>query len=161
MKKQKMPPMSITNGLQLSETDKEIKEQNLQLTELKGALIAKNIIFQKIYQLPKSGWTALKDRVMNFPIEENSFMNTLDRVPRTPEAAGLIVVAMKKKTEDKNSHKHQLIDLHKLFRMLDKLKTYKIHITNSMMTTATTRTVARKQIQLDMMEFSLMTYKKM
>jgi hypothetical protein len=57
MKKQKMPPMSIKNGLQLSETYKEIKDQNLQLTELDGALIAKNIIFQKIYQLPKSRWT--------------------------------------------------------------------------------------------------------
>jgi hypothetical protein len=63
MKKQKMPPMSIKNGLQLSETHKEIKDQNLQLTELDGALIAKNIIFQKIYQLSKSRWTALKDRV--------------------------------------------------------------------------------------------------
>ena len=58
MKGKKIPPMSIKNGLKLTESDKEIREQRLELTELEGALIAKNIIFQKIYQLPKSRWTA-------------------------------------------------------------------------------------------------------
>ena len=64
----KMPPMCVMNGLKLIDTDKELCEQNLELTELEGALIAKNIIFQKIFQLPKSRWTALKDRVINVPI---------------------------------------------------------------------------------------------
>ena len=77
MQNKKMPPMSTMNSLKLKETDKQIHDQNLQLTELEGALIAKNIIFQKIYQLPKSRWTALTDRVVNVPINENSFINTL------------------------------------------------------------------------------------
>ena len=34
----KMPPMSIANGLKVTETDKQIHNQNLELTELKGAL---------------------------------------------------------------------------------------------------------------------------
>ena len=125
MNQKKMPPMSILNGLKLNETDKEIKEQDLQLTELEGALIAKNIIFQKIYQLPKSRWTALKDRVVNVPINDDSIINTLDKLPRTPQAAGLIGVALKRKVEYKNTHKHQLIDPDKLFRMMEKLKKYK------------------------------------
>jgi hypothetical protein len=70
----------INNGLQLRGKIKEIKEQNLQLTELEGALIA-------IYH------------IIIFPIEENSIMNTLDQLPRTPQAAGLIEVALKRKTE--------------------------------------------------------------
>ena len=70
----KMPPMSTGNGLKLAETDKQIKDQGLELTELEGALIARNIIFQKIYQLPKSRWTALKDRVINVPINEDSII---------------------------------------------------------------------------------------
>ena len=83
LKMKKMPPMSTENGLKLEETDKQIKDQNLELTELEGALIAKNIIFQKIYQLPKSRWTALKDRVINVPINEDSIINTLEQMPRT------------------------------------------------------------------------------
>ena len=70
MKKRKIPPMSILNGLKLTKTYKMLKDQNLDLTELEGALIAKNIIFQKIYQLPKSRWTALKDKIVNVPINE-------------------------------------------------------------------------------------------
>ena len=57
IKKKKLPPMSAMNGLQLNETDKEIEDQNLKLSELEGALIAKSIIFQNIYQFPKSRWT--------------------------------------------------------------------------------------------------------
>ena len=122
LKMKKMPPMSTENGLKLVETDKEIKHQNLELTELEGALIAKNILFQKIYQLPKSRWTALKDRVINVPINEDSIINTLEQMPRTPKDAGLIGVALKRKIEYKNTHKHQLIDPEKLFKVLEKLK---------------------------------------
>ena len=118
----KMPPMSTLNGLKLTETDKQIKKQQLELTELEGALISKNIIFQKIFQLPKSRWTALKDRVINVPINEDSIMNTLEQLPRTPKDAGLIGVALKRKMEFKNTHKHQLVNPEKMFRMLEKLR---------------------------------------
>ena len=77
---------------------RQLQEQKLELTELEGALIAKNIIFQKIYQLPKSRWTALKDKVVNVPINEDSILNTLD-TSRTPQGAGLIGVALKRKNE--------------------------------------------------------------
>ena len=43
MKAKKLPPMSVKNNLRLEEQD-----ENLKLTELEGALIAKNLIFQKI-----------------------------------------------------------------------------------------------------------------
>ena len=97
MKNKKLPPMSAMNGLQLAETDESIKEQNLDLTELEGALIAKTIIFQKIYQLPKSRWTALKDRLINVPINNDDILNTVEKMPRTPNEAGLIGVALKRK----------------------------------------------------------------
>ena len=47
IKKKKLPPMSAMNSLQLKETDKEIEDQNLKLSELEGALIAKSIIISK------------------------------------------------------------------------------------------------------------------
>ena len=89
--------MSAMNGLQLQETDQIINNEGLKLTELEGALIAKTIIFQKIYQLPKSRWTALKDRLINIPINDDDIVNTLDQMPRTPRNAGLIGVALKRK----------------------------------------------------------------
>ena len=92
------------------------------MTELEGALIAKTIIFQKIYQLPKSRWTALKDRLINVPLNNEDILNTMEKLPRTPNESGLIGVALKRKKEYKNTHKHQLIDPTKLFRMLEKLK---------------------------------------
>ena len=45
LKAGKIPPSSVKNSLELHETDNEIKEEDLVLTELEGALIAKTIIF--------------------------------------------------------------------------------------------------------------------
>ena len=114
--------MSAMNDLKLDDTDESMKKQGINLTELEGALIAKTIIFQKIYQLPKSRWTALKDRLINIPIDNEDIINTIEKMPRTPSEAGLIGVALKRKKEYKNTHKQQLIDPSKLFKMLNKLK---------------------------------------
>ena len=65
---------------------------------------------------------ALKDRVINVPINNESIMNTLEKMPRTPSDAGLVGVALKRKQEYKNTHKHQLINPEKLYRILRKLK---------------------------------------
>ena len=46
LKAKRMPPMSVRNNLELDHLN-----ENLMLTELEGALIAKLIPFQKIYQL--------------------------------------------------------------------------------------------------------------
>ena len=118
LRSNKMPPMSVMNGLKLEETDEHIRNQGLQLTELEGALIAKNIIFQKIFQLPKSRWTALKDRVINVPINDEAIINTLEKMPRAPKDAGLIGVALKRKQEYTNTHKRQLINPEKLFKVI-------------------------------------------
>ena len=42
MRKKKLPPMSAMNNLQLTDTDDQIKDEGLDLTELEGALIAKS-----------------------------------------------------------------------------------------------------------------------
>ena len=114
----KMPPMSAMNGLQLI----PIIDPQLRLSELEGALIAKDLVFQKVYQLPKSRWTALKDKIVNIPIGDDDILNTLEQLPRTPKDAGLIGVELKRKKEYKNTHKQQLIDPQKLYKMLDRLR---------------------------------------
>ena len=92
------------------------------LTDLEGALIARSILFMKIFQLPTSRWTGIIDKAVNVPIPESSVLNTLEKLPRTPIDAGLISVKLKRKEEYKNPHISQLINPERIFKMLDKLK---------------------------------------
>ena len=122
LRKNRMPPLCAANSLMLNESEKMLKSQDLMLTELEGALIARSIIFMKVFLLPKSRWTALKDRAINVPIPESSVLNTINMLPRTPKDAGLVAVSLKRKKEFKNSHKSQLINTERIFRVLKKLK---------------------------------------
>ena len=97
-------------------------------------MIAQNIVFQKIFQLPKSRWTGLKDKVINVPISTDAINNTLSLLPRTPAQAGLIGIALKRKKEMKNTHKKQLINPDKIFRMLQKFKESESPYHQSLMT---------------------------
>ena len=118
MKSGKMPAMSIRNGLQLTKLD----DTDLKLSEIENNLIAQNIVFQKIFLLPKSRMSAVKDRLVNVPIGPTDIANTIKSIPRTPKEAGLIQVKLKRKLEYKNVHKHEYIDPQKIFKALELLK---------------------------------------
>merc|ERR1712016_73689 len=89
LKKGKLPPKSVKNGLELLDTDQDLKDQGLDLNELEETLIGRNVIFEKIFFLPRSRWTALKGPVINVPISEDSLEKTLEALPlpRTPNEA--------------------------------------------------------------------------
>jgi hypothetical protein len=76
----------------------------------------------KIFQLPKSRWTALKDKVINIPVQNDDVLNTMTQLPRIPNEAGLIEVDFKRKIEYENSHKKQIVNPKKFFKMLELLK---------------------------------------
>ena len=122
LKKSKLPPHSVMNGLRLDATDAAMEKDGMVLTELENSLIATRIIFQKIFLLPKSRWSGMKDKQVNIPISSSKINNTLEMLPRTPNSAGLLGVQLKRKLEYKNNHKHQLINPQKLFLFIDKLK---------------------------------------
>ena len=65
IKRGKVPPMSNQNSLQLFNLE---GYDELKLTELENSMIALNLIFQKIFRLPKSRNPAMKDRTVNIPI---------------------------------------------------------------------------------------------
>ena len=44
-------------------------------------------------------WTALKDKIINIPVNEDDIVNTITSLPRTPNEAGLIEVDLKRKVE--------------------------------------------------------------
>ena len=76
----------------------------------------------KIFQLPKTRWTALKDKIINVPIQDDAINNTIVQLPRTLNEAGLIGIELKRKKELKNTHKKELISPAKIFKWLNKLK---------------------------------------
>ena len=116
--KGKLPSNSVMNGLKIDMTSKERKENGLDLTEFEGSLVARNLMFQKIYLMPKTRWAGIKDKQILIPVSDDKIQNFLGQLPRTPTEAGLIAVNLKRKLEYKGSHKSQLIDPKKLFKFI-------------------------------------------
>ena len=96
LSKGKIPAMSHKNGLSMLSLE---GMEELCLTELENVLIARNILFQKFVQLPKSRWTATKDQIVNIPVFEKDILNTIESFPRTLNEAGIIPVKLKRKKE--------------------------------------------------------------
>ena len=111
--------MSNCNSLQLFDLT---GHDELKLTELENCMIALNLIFQKVFRLPKSRWLAMKDRTINIPIYETDVLKTIEFLPRTPSAAGIIPVNLKRKIGYKNSHVTQFVSVPKLIKALETLK---------------------------------------
>jgi hypothetical protein len=117
-KNAKMPALCHKNNLGL--VDLEGKDE-LILTPLENALIARLLIFQYIVKLPKSQWAATKNKIVVVPIEEQDVTDTLKSLPRTPDEAGIIPVQLKRKVEYKNSHREEYINVDKLYKAIDTL----------------------------------------
>ena len=123
MHKQKIPPLSVKNGLTIENIPCE-----LDLSELSNVLVAKNIIFLKLFKLPKSRWSALKDKIINVPITDDDILKTLSELtslPRLPDQAGLIPVQLKRKMSYKSAVQEAYIDPQKLITAVAKLKELK------------------------------------
>ena len=108
-KDKRLPPCSVMNGLQLHETDQELKAQNLILTDLEAAMVAVLIAFQIIRLLPKSLWSNLHNQSVLVPIDPKRIDQTLGSLPRTPHEAGLIPIKLKRKQSMLNNHYRQLV----------------------------------------------------
>ena len=115
----KVPPMSRANGLELV----DLKDNpDLNLSELENNLISKRLLFQKIYQLPRSRMAGCKDRLINIPINDKDVLNTVEKLPRTPKEAGLLEIKLKRKMEYENFHKKEFVNPTKIFAALQFLR---------------------------------------
>ena len=110
LRKGKLPPSSVKNNLSLDQTDKERGNEGLMLTDLENSLIASRIIFQKVFHLPVSRWSAMKEKQVNIPISSDKINETLEKLPRSPANAGLIAVQLKRQINKKNNHLNQFIN---------------------------------------------------
>ena len=115
----RIPPMSRANNLDLVSLG---NDSDLNLTELENNLIAKRILFQKIYQLPRSRMAGCKDKLINIPILDSDVLNTIENLPRTPKEAGLVEIQLKRKLEYNNFHKKQFVNPEKIYKSLNFLK---------------------------------------
>ena len=117
LKKNQMPPMSALNDLQVEPMPPE-----LVLTEFEQQLIAKNLLFMKIFQLPKSRMSAIKDKVINVPLTDTDLQTTTNLLPRSSDEAYLVNVQLKRSTELKNVYSQSLIRPLVLVKALEYLK---------------------------------------
>ena len=117
LKKNQMPPMSALNDLQVEPMPPE-----LVLTEFEQQLIAKNLLFMKILQLPKSRMSAIKDKVINVPLTDTDLQTTTNLLPRSSDEAYLVNVQLKRSTQLKNVYSQSLIRPLVLIKALEYLK---------------------------------------
>ena len=103
-----MTKLNTKNNLEVDQIPSNIPN----LTELETNTIAKNLIFQKYQKLSKSRWSGTHDRLVNVPVHDKDILNTMEKLPRTPNEAGIVPIQitanLKRKMEHKNTHIHQL-----------------------------------------------------
>ena len=85
-------------------------------------MIAKSILFMKIFKKPVSRMSAVKDRTICVPIDNQTINDTLTQLPRTPSGAGLVPIKLKRKMEYKNPHLQEYINVAKIHCALESLK---------------------------------------
>ena len=107
-----MPPMRKKNSL---EPPIELPDCLNNLTNLEKQLIVKNLIFIKVRQLPKTRMSALNDRVINVPVEDDNIAKTVASLPRTENSSGMINIGLKRKLNMKNVHNFGLISPNRVY----------------------------------------------
>ena len=108
LKKGRVPPCAIANGMQFPE-----KPPFFDLNELECRLIAPRLAIQKIFQAPKGGQLKITGNVVNVPADVNTTVNML---PRLPDETGTIKVQLKRRLQYKSSRLSLNIRPHKVMQ---------------------------------------------
>ena len=108
LKKGRVPPCAIANGMQFPE-----KPSFFDLNELECRLIAPRLAFQKIFQAPRGGQLKITGNIANVPANVNSTVNML---PRLPDETGTIKVQLKRRLQYKSSALSLNIQPHKVMQ---------------------------------------------
>ena len=116
-RKGEKPSLSTMNGL----TVESIPEE-LNLSDFEMQLIAKDLLFMKIFKLPKSRMPALKDKVINVPLTSIDLQTTAQVLPRSLDDSLLVNVQFKRSKDFKNVHSEALVRPHVLLRALTYLQ---------------------------------------
>ena len=57
-------------------------------------MIARNLLFMKLHQKPKSRMFGVTDRIVNVPVHETDIIETVQSLPRTPQEARIVPIKL-------------------------------------------------------------------
>ena len=92
LKKNAIPDISVSNGLQLDEITHELNDLN----SLESVFISRRIPFMKLLALPRGKQRAIHGCVVNIPVNPEESVSVL---PRPPSADAFITVKLKRKLQ--------------------------------------------------------------
>ena len=118
LKKNEMTKLSAMNNFLV-----EINPEQLKLSDFEMQLIAKDLLFMKIFSLPKSRMPAIKDKVINVPLTHLDIRRTTTLLPRNFDESLLVNVQLKRIKDFKNVHSQALVRPDMLYQALEYLKT--------------------------------------
>ena len=116
--KGKLPPKAAVNCLKAVDVPDDVVLKSY----LEEALVARVLLFIKIFSLRTSLMPAIKDKCIVIPIERKDVINTVQSLPRLPSESGIIDVQWKRTVGQKNCHLQAKVEPDRIFRALQFLK---------------------------------------
>ena len=90
--KKKLPKISEVNGLKVERVPEELSK----MKDLEEQLIALDLIFMIIKNLPSRRCRAMKNKIVNVPLDSKDVQETVKSLPRPPEKASIVPVRFKR-----------------------------------------------------------------
>ena len=118
LKKGKLPPKASANCLEVLPIPESVHLQSY----LEEALIARVLLFIKIFTLKSSLMPAMKDKCVVIPLDKKDIQDTMDSLPRLPSESGIIDIQWKRRVGQKNAHLQAKVDPSRIFNALQFLK---------------------------------------
>ena len=94
----------------------------LKFSDFEMQLIAKDLLFMKVFSLPKSRMPAIRDKVINVPLTNVDIDRTTKLLPRSVDDSLLVNVQLKRSKELKNVHSQAFVRSNMLIEALTYLK---------------------------------------
>ena len=118
LKKGVLPPKAAANCLKAVDVPEDVKLSSY----LEEALLARTLLFMKIFSLKSSLMPAIKDKCVVIPIDCVDVLNTVQSLPRLPSESGIIDIQWKRRMGQKNAHLQAKVEPARIFRALEFLR---------------------------------------
>ena len=113
-----LPPKAAANCLRVVDVPEDVKLRSY----LEEALLARTLLFMKIFSLKSSLIPAIKDKCVVIPIDCIDVLNTVHSLPRLPSESGILDVQWKRRKDQKNAHLQAKVEPARIFRALEFLR---------------------------------------
>ena len=118
LKKGVLPPKAAANCLKAVNVPKDVQLSSY----LEEALLARTLLFMKIFSLKSSLMPAIKDKCVVIPIDCVDVLNTVQSLPRLPSESGILDIQWKRRLGQKNAHLQAKVEPARIFRALEFLR---------------------------------------